>query len=159
MCNPMFVALIGVAVAAAGQAQQAHTANAIAEHNQDVADIAAKADATAAANEMQAQASKTEQFMGQQRAAAAASGADAGSQSFNKDLQQSAQMGALDLATTEHNTMMKVWADKNQATAYNLEGSAAKQMGMYSSFGTAITGMGRAWEMKNRSEGKGATNV
>jgi hypothetical protein len=138
----------------AASAQAKHQAD-VARQNQELAEQEASAQRKQGYDAMVAQRQKVAKLIGQQRAAAGASGAavDIGS---NLDLQaDTAAQGELDAINmynkgidAAYNTDIEAWNYGNQASAYDASAKSAERAGYMNAVGTALGGiadMGSTW--------------
>lgn len=144
---PLILALLGTGVSVAGQIQQGETQNKIAENNATALRYQAQSANEAGAVAEQTHRLKVQQLLSSQTAAAGASGADVGSQSFGKVMDQTATMGELDAQTIRMNALREAWGLKTQALSQEYSGKAAKAAGYAGALGTALTGFGKAASM------------
>ena len=159
------IGLVGSAVSAVGQMQQAKAQAAAANYNAKVSDINAQISQRRAqdalergADEEQRQRLKTQQILGQQRAAMAANGVDIGWGSPLDTMVDTATMGELDALTIRQNAARenydyRVQAMNGEADAELKRGEAksALQGGSLAAMGTLIGGVGSAF--KTASDG------
>lgn len=149
MCLP--VAALAIGTGLAGTAVSAYSQIAAGNYNASVANQNAKnldqsARDTIDRGETAAARSgvATQRLLGSQRAAAAASGIDAGSGSALDILVSTAGIGELDAQTIRNNAAREAWGLRSEAAAQRAQGRFAKSAGKFGAGSTLLTGLASA---------------
>jgi hypothetical protein len=153
---PLIMTLVGTGVSVAGQIQQGKTQEAIDNRNATVMNYQASDALVRGSQEEQIQRQKVQQMVGTQTAVAGASGADVGSKSFSDVMTQTAGLGELDAQQIRMNAMREAWGFNTQAQGLRWQGQMAKDASTMGAIGTAITGFGKAYQMKPTAGGGGS---
>lgn len=155
MCVDLGTALMvgGGLLSAGGQIASASAQSKAAKYNAEVqrqnamlAERQAKNVLEAGAREEQKQKAMTQQLIGKQRAAYAASGIDATFGSAFDTQINTAMLGATDAATIKRNTYLnyddvknQAVSYRNQASLYDMEARNTRTAGLLGAFGTVLT--------------------
>lgn len=110
------------------------------ERNAALMDFKAKEATRMGEKEAQQRALQTKKLMGRQRAVAAAQGIDVDSGSALDISQETAGMGALDIATIRNNAWKQAWGYQVQAADARATARFTKIQGKYAARQTLITG-------------------
>lgn len=145
MCSIPIAMLAMTAVSAYGQIQQGNNQAQIASQQANAVNDQAQRVNEAGAISEETHRQRVQALLSTQTAVAGASGADVGSQSFGKVMDQTATLGELDSQTIRMNALRDAWGLKTQALGLNYQGQAAKAAGYSGAFGTALTGFGSAY--------------
>ena len=152
------VAIASTVLGVVGSLQQAKAAQQAAEYQAQAARNMAKFTVGAGQVEEQAQRMKTNALIGQQRAAAAASGVEVNTGS-PMDIQVSTQvLGELDAQTIRSNTRARAQAYQDQAVLHGMEADAAQTEGWLGAFGSILGGassFAKKWTDPNSAWGPG----
>lgn len=161
MCEPttiaLGVALAGTAVSAYGAYQQGQTQKKIANYNAKVGELNADDAIQRGAISAEQQRARVRQIEGTQRALMGASGAEVGTGTLGKVLEQTATMGELDARQIEVNAQREAWGLRTQGALGRVEGEAAAQAGSLNAFGSLLTGGSQAYGIySKRPQGQSA---
>ena len=110
------------------------------ERNAALMDFQAKEAVRMGEKEAQQRALQTKKLMGRQRAVAAAQGIDVDSGSALDIAQETAGMGALDVATIRNNAWKQAWGFQVQASNARSQANMTRVQGKYNARQTLITG-------------------
>ena len=161
MCEPttiaLGVALAGTAVSAYGAYQQGQTQKKIANYNAKVGELNADDAIQRGAIAADQQRAKVRQILGTQRAVMGASGAEVGSGTLGKVLEQTSTLGELDARQIEVNAQREAWGLRTQGALGRVEGDAAAEAGTLNAFGSLLTGGSQAYGIySKRPQGQSA---
>jgi len=152
MCEPASIALgvsavIGLATAAYSADQTRKTGNAnaeIAESNAKLARDQAQVEQAIGDRESQQAQWRTQALIGQQRAAIASNGIDAGVGTPVDILGETAMFGQVDRQTIALNTARRAWGFNAQATDYQNQGAIGKFNAKGQANATILSGLSNA---------------
>lgn len=149
----VYSSLAATAVTAYGQYQQGQTQKDIANYNARGAEMQAEDALQRGQVAVDAQRAKVRQILGSQRAIMGASGAEVGSGTLGKVLDQTATLGELDARQIEVNAAREAWGLKTQATGARLGGEMAATGGLYGAGGSLLTGGSQAYGIYKKYKG------
>ncbi len=144
MCVTLAIAALAMTAAsgvAAAQAakQQGETAADIARYNSDTQKFQAKDAIERGDIAAEQQRQKVNQIRGSQVASLGAMGVETTTGSAGAVLDDTARLGALDVATIRANAARQAWGYENQASIDLMQGAAEKQAGKNRYYGTLLT--------------------
>lgn len=164
MCEPitattaaLYLGAAGTAVAAYGAYQQGQQQKKIADYNAKVGEVNAAEAIQRGALAADQQRAKVRQILSTQRAVMGASGAEVGSGTLGKVLEQTSTLGELDARQIEVDAQREAWGLRTQGALGRFEGEVVAQAGSLNAFGSLLTGGAQAYGIySKRPQGQSA---